>query len=71
VPHYGWYYYPRSYYWEAPGIGSRVPDGGSIGASPFSSVPMARSGSIVRGGLGSTAATHAAGHAGGGASGGE
>jgi hypothetical protein len=59
VPHYGWYYYPRSYYWEAPVIGSPVPTGGSFGARPFDSVPMARTGSVVRGGLGSTASGHA------------
>jgi hypothetical protein len=61
VPHFGWYYYPRSYYWEAPGIGSRVPGGGSFSAQPFGSAPMARSGSVVRGGLGTTAAGHASG----------
>ena len=59
VPHYGWYYYPRSYYWEAPGIGSRVPMGGSYSAQPFGGAPAARSGAVVRGGLGSTAAGHA------------
>jgi len=57
-PHYGWYYYPRSYYWDAPGIGSRVPVGGSYSALPFHSTPMARTGAVVRGGLGSTAAGH-------------
>ena len=67
VPHYGWYYYPRSYYWEAPGIGAVVPGGGSYSAQPFSSMPMARSGAVVRGGLGATAAGHATG--GGGESG--
>jgi hypothetical protein len=61
VPHYGWYYYPRSYYWQAPGIGSVIPVGGSYGDRSFASVPMARSGSVVRGGLGSTAAGHASG----------
>jgi hypothetical protein len=66
VPHYGWYYYPRSYYWQAPGIGSVIPAGGSFGDRSFGSVPMARTGSVVRGGLGSTAAGHAAGHASGG-----
>jgi len=59
VPHYYWYYYPRGYYWGAPGIGMRVPVGGSYGAAPFGSTPMARSGaSAVRGGFGSTAAGH-------------
>jgi hypothetical protein len=66
MPHYGWYYYPRSYYWQAPGIGSVIPAGGSFGDRSFGSVPMARTGSVVRGGLGSTAAGHAAGHASGG-----
>jgi hypothetical protein len=71
VPHYGWYYYPRSYYWDAPGIGAVVPGGGSYSARPFDSAPMARSGAVVRGGLGATAAGHASGagesgHAGGG-----
>jgi hypothetical protein len=61
VPHYGWYYYPRSYYWQAPGIGSPIPVGGSYGDRSFASVPMARTGSVVRGGLGSTAAGHASG----------
>jgi len=59
VPHYSWYYFPRSYYWEAPGIGTRVPLGGVYGARPFVSAPMARSG-VVRGGFGSTASAHAA-----------
>jgi hypothetical protein len=58
VPHYFWYYYPRSYYWDAPMIGSRVPEGGSYSARPFTSTPMARTGAVVRGGLGSTAAGH-------------
>ena len=58
VPHYFWYYYPRSYYWDAPVIGSRVPEGGSYSLRPFSSTPMARTGAVVRGGLGSTAAGH-------------
>jgi hypothetical protein len=73
VPHYGWYYYPRSYYWEAPGIGAVVPGGGSYGAQPFGSTPMARSGGVVRGGLGATAAGHTTGGGGesGHASGGE
>jgi hypothetical protein len=57
VPHYGWYYYPRSYYWDAPGIGARVPTGGSFSSAPLSSTPMARTG-VVRGGLGSTASGH-------------
>ncbi len=61
VPHYGWYYYPRSYYWQAPGIGSVIPGGGYYGDRSFASVPMARTGSVVRGGLGSTAAGHAGG----------
>jgi hypothetical protein len=58
-PHYGWYYYPRSYYWEAPTIGARVPTGGSYSALPLRSTPMARTGAVVRGGFGSTAAGHA------------
>jgi hypothetical protein len=44
----------------------RVPGGGSYGAAPLGSMPMARTGaSVVRGGFGSTAAGHAAtsGHA--------
>ena len=57
MPHYFWYYYPRSYYWDAPMIGSRVPEGGSYSQRPFSSTPMARTG-VVRGGFGSTAAGH-------------
>jgi hypothetical protein len=57
VPHYGWYYYPRSYYWDAPGLGARVPTGGNWSATPFASAPMARTG-VVRGGLGSTASGH-------------
>ncbi len=70
VPHYYWYYYPRGYYWDAPGIGMRVPGGGSYGAAPLGSMPMARTGgSAVRGGFGSTAAGHstAFGHTGAGA----
>jgi hypothetical protein len=58
VPHYSWYYYPRGYYWDGPAIGSRVPGGGSYSATPFHSTPMARTGAVVRGGLGSTAAGH-------------
>jgi hypothetical protein len=62
VPHYSWYYYPRGYYWDAPGIGMHVPVGGSYSRAPYSSAPMARSGvSAVRGGFGSTAAGHASG----------
>jgi hypothetical protein len=57
TPHYFWYYYPHSYYWNAPTIGSRVPVGGSYSARPFASTPMARTG-VVRGGFGSTAAGH-------------
>jgi hypothetical protein len=57
VPHYFWYYYPRSYYWNAPGFGSRVPEGGSYSLRPFHSTPMAGTG-VVRGGLGSTASGH-------------
>jgi hypothetical protein len=60
-PHYYWYYFPRSYYWEAPPIGTRVPTGGAYGLHPFSSTPMARTGSVVRGGFGSTASAHASG----------
>jgi len=59
MPHYFWYYYPRSYYWDAPMIGSRVPQGGSYSVRPFLSTPIARTGAVVRGGLGSTAAGHA------------
>jgi hypothetical protein len=63
VPHYHWYYYPRSYFWEAPRIGMPVPIGGSYASAPFGSVPMAGTGaavhSVVRGGFGSTAAGHA------------
>jgi hypothetical protein len=61
-PHYGWYYFPRGYYWSAPGVGSPVPAGGTYAAHPFVSAPMARTG-VVRGGLGSTAAGHASGGA--------
>ena len=59
VPHYGWYYFPRGHYSAGPMIGSRVPDGGAWGGQPFSSAPMARTGTVVRGGLGSTASGHA------------
>jgi hypothetical protein len=58
VPHYFWYYYPRSYYWAAPPIGSPVPQGGAYSLRPFNSTPMARTG-VVRGGFGSTASGHA------------
>jgi hypothetical protein len=58
APHYGWYYYPRSYYWDGPLIGSPVPGGGTWGTRPFSA-PMARTGAVVRGGLGTTASGHA------------
>jgi hypothetical protein len=65
VPHFFWYYYPRSYYWDAPRIGMPIPVGGSYGPAPFASAPMAGSGaavhSVVRGGFGSTAAGHASG----------
>jgi hypothetical protein len=61
VPRYHWYYYPRGYYWEAPGIGSPVPPGGSYGLRAFGSAPMARSGAVARGGFGSTASGHASG----------
>jgi hypothetical protein len=60
-PHYFWYYYPHSYYWNAPVLGSPVPAGGSYSARPFASAPMARTGSVVRGGFGSTAAGSSAG----------
>jgi hypothetical protein len=60
VPHYSWYYFPRTYYWDAPLIGSRVPLGGMYGAHPFSAAPMARTGGVVRGGFGTTASAHAA-----------
>ena len=57
--HYGWYYYPRGYYRDAPGIGMHVPLGGSYSETPRASAPMARSGaSAVRGGFGSTAVGH-------------
>ena len=60
VPHYSWYYYPRGYYWDAPGIGTHMPVGGTYSQTPNDSAPMARSGtSAVRGGFGSTAAGHA------------
>lgn len=59
VPHYHWYYYPRGYYWNGPGIGMRVPVGGTYASAPVRSAPMSRSGaSAVRGGFGSTAAGH-------------
>jgi len=58
TPHYFWYYYPHSYYWSAPTIGSPVPVGGVYSARPFASTPMARTGAVVRGGIGSTAAGH-------------
>lgn len=62
VPHYSWYYYPRGYYWDAPGIGSRVPFGGTYSRTPSYYAPMAHSGvSAVRGGFGSTAAGHGSG----------
>ena len=61
MPHYYWYYYPRGYYWDAPGFGMRVPNGGSYSRTPSVSAPMARSGaSAVRGGFGSIAAGRAA-----------
>jgi len=57
VPHYRWYYYPRGYYWNGPGIGVHVPSGGTYMRSPLSTALIARSGmSAVRGGFGSTAA---------------
>ena len=62
TPHYSWYYYPRGYYWDGPGIGMRVPPGGTYSRTPSYSAPMARSGvSAVRGGFGSTATGHASG----------
>lgn len=62
IPHYSWYYYPRGYYWDAPGIGMRVPPGGTYSRTPSHSAPMARSGvSAVRGGFGSTATGHSSG----------
>jgi hypothetical protein len=57
MPHYGWYYFPRGFYWNAPGIGSRVPVGGTWGTQPFNAAPMARTG-VVRGGFGSTGSGH-------------
>jgi hypothetical protein len=74
VPHYNWYYYPRGYYWGAPGVGSPVPLGGTYGVKSFGA-PIAHDGtsagfggsghggSAVRGGFGSTAAGHASGGA--------
>ncbi|HYM23210.1 MAG TPA: hypothetical protein VEU08_08380 [Vicinamibacterales bacterium] len=60
VPHYYWYYYPRGYYWGAPGIGMRVPVGGTYMTSPHMTAPMAHTGvSAVRGGFGSSATSHA------------
>jgi len=60
ISHYSWYYYPRGYYWDGPGIGMHVPLGGTYTRAPGYSAPMARSGvSAVRGGFGSTAAGHA------------
>lgn len=62
VPHYSWYYYPSGYYWDAPGIGMRVPAGGTLSQTPSQFAPMARSGvSAVRGGFGSTAMGRAVG----------
>jgi hypothetical protein len=61
VPLYGWYYFPRGYYWNGPAIGSRVPQGGSYGARPFTAAPMSRTGAVVRAGLGGTAAGSTAG----------
>jgi len=58
VPHYYWYYYPRTPYWYGPAAGSRVPEGGTYSATPFRSTPMARTGAVVRGGFGSTASGH-------------
>ncbi len=67
VPHFFWYYYPRSYYWMAPRLGTPIPPGGSWGSRPFASTPMGGSGAAVRGvargGFGSTAAGHASGGA--------
>jgi hypothetical protein len=60
VPYYHWYYFPRGYYWDAPGIGMRVPPGGSYSTTPYASAPMARTGgSVVRGGFGSMGFGHA------------
>ncbi len=62
LPRYHWYYYPRGYYWNAPGIGMPVPSGGTYTTTPHTSAPLARSGAAaVRGGFGSTAAGHASG----------
>lgn len=59
VPLYRWYYY-RPYggvYTGVPAIGQRVPTGGSFSSSPFSGVSHSGpvTGSISRGGFGSTA----------------
>ena len=56
VPLFLWYYFPRGHYSSGPAIGSRVPEGGTWGAQPFASAPLSRTGSVVRGGLGGTAA---------------
>ena len=65
VPHFFWYYYPRSYYWDAPRNGMPIPVGGSYGSTPFSTAPMGGTGaavhSVARSGFGSTAAGHASG----------
>jgi hypothetical protein len=56
APLFLWYYFPRGHYSSGPALGSRVPEGGRWGTQPFSSAPMSRTGSVVRGGLGGTAA---------------
>lgn len=60
VPLYRWYYY-RPYggdlFFNVPSIGQRVPAGGSYSLSPFGGVAHSGrvSGSVSRGGFGSTA----------------
>jgi hypothetical protein len=59
VPLYSWYYYPHGLFSSASGLGMPVPVGGTYSAMPFTSIPTAHSGSVTRGGFGSTAAGHA------------
>jgi hypothetical protein len=59
VPLYSWYYYPYGRFSSASGIGMPIPLGGTYSATPFTSIPTAHSGSVARGGFGSTAAGHA------------
>jgi hypothetical protein len=48
APRYGWYYFSRGYYWNAPAIGSEVPQGGSFSSRPFASAPVARTGARLK-----------------------